>query len=216
MDEFKERLIKGKERIAESGKAKRSSGRRLGAPTGSRLPPGQHEVKHWPVLDLGAQPDVSLHKWTLTIDGFVEKPTVLAWQDFLSLPQVEMVRDFHCVTTWSRFENHWKGVEFKSICNLVEPKPNAKFLFFTAYDGYTTNLSLDAALDDLLLVHEWEGKPLTLEHGSPVRGVLSKIYAWKGVKWIKQITFLDQDKLGFWEVRGYSNTADPFKEERFS
>jgi DMSO/TMAO reductase YedYZ molybdopterin-dependent catalytic subunit len=212
MDEFNERLIKGKERIAEAGKAKSKSG----APSTNRLPPGQHEVKNWPVLDLGVQPDVPVHKWSLTIDGLVEQPTVLTWQDFIALPQVERVSDFHCVTTWSRFDNHWKGVAFKTISDLVKPKPEAKFLFFTSHDGYTTNLSLAAALDDLLLVHEWEGKPLALEHGGPVRGVVSRIYAWKGAKWIKQITFLDEDKLGFWEVRGYSNTADPFKEERFS
>jgi len=212
MGDYNERLIKGKERIAELGKGKPKSEVSLA----TRLPPGQHEVKNWPVLDLGAQPDIPIQKWALTVDGLVEKPTVLTWQDFVALPQVERVSDFHCVTTWSRFDNHRKGVEFKTICDLVRPKPGAKFVFFTAYEGYTTNLSLEAALDDLLLVHEWDGKPLTREHGGPVRGVVSKIYAWKGAKWIKQITFLDQDKLGFWEVRGYSNTADPFKEERFS
>lgn len=212
MADYNERLIRGKERIAEAGKATAKSS----APKVGRLPPGQHEVKHWPVLDLGVQPDIPVHKWSLTIDGLVEKPTVLTWQNFIRLPQVERVSDFHCVTTWSRFDNHWKGVEFRAVCNLVKPKPEARFLFFTSYDGYTTNLSLEASLDDLLLVHEWEGKPLTLEHGGPVRGVVSKIYAWKGAKWIKQITFLDRDKLGFWEARGYSNTADPFKEERFS
>jgi DMSO/TMAO reductase YedYZ molybdopterin-dependent catalytic subunit len=212
MSDFNERLIKGKERIAEAG---RDKPRTVAAP-GIRLPPGQHEVKNWPVLDLGAQPDIPLHKWSLTVDGLVEQPTVLAWQDFIALPQVERITDFHCVTTWSRFDNRWRGVEFKAICDLVKPKTEARFVFFTAYEGYTTNLSLEAALDDLLLVHEWDGKPLSREHGGPVRGVVSKIYAWKGAKWLKEIKFLAEDKLGFWEQRGYSNTADPWKEERFA
>jgi len=212
MSEFNKRLIQGKERLAEAGKNKP----RPATPSADRLPPGQHEVKNWPVLDLGAQPDIPLHKWSLTIDGLIEQPTILMWQDFLALPQVERVSDFHCVTTWSRFGNRWKGVEFKAICDLVKPKPEAKFVFFTAYEGYTTNLPLEIALDDLLLVHEWESKPLPREHGGPVRGVVSKVYAWKGAKWIKQIEFLEKDKLGFWEVRGYSNTADPWTNDRFS
>lgn len=212
MSEFNERLIKGKERIAAAGRDKP----KLAEPITGLLPPGQHEVKHWPVLDLGAQPDIPPHKWSLTVDGLVENPVVLSWQDFLALPQVEKVTDFHCVTTWSRFHNHWKGVEFQALCDVVKPKPGSKFVFFTAYEGYTTNLSLEAALDDLLLVHEWEGQPLSREHGGPVRGVVSKIYAWKGAKWLKQITFLAEDRLGFWEQRGYSNTADPWTNDRFS
>src|SRR6267378_1080090 len=120
MDEVNEKLIKGKERIADVGRSKRGSD--IPVATGSRLPPGQHEVKNWPVLDLGVQPDIPLDKWSLNIEGLVEKPTRLNWQEFMALPQVEKVTDFHCVTTWSRFDNHWKGVEFKTICELVRPK----------------------------------------------------------------------------------------------
>lgn len=212
MDEINEKLIKGKERIAGLGKGKS----RIIPPTRGRLPPGQHEVKDWPVLDLGVHPEITRDNWTLTITGLVDKPVVLKWLDYIALPAVDKVTDFHCVTTWSRFDNHWKGVEFKTLCDLVKPKSAARYVAFASYDGYTTNLSLASALDDLLLVHEWEGQLLSREHGGPVRGVVSKIYAWKGAKWIKDIVFTDQDQLGFWEVRGYSNTADPWKEERFA
>ena len=126
------------------------------------------------------------------------------------------MRDFHCVTTWSRFDNHWQGVEFKTLCAIVRPQADARFILCGSADGYTTNLPLDLALDDLLLVHTWEGQPLTREHGGPVRGVVSKVYAWKGAKWLNEIVFLPADHPGFWEVRGYSNTADPWKEERYS
>jgi DMSO/TMAO reductase YedYZ molybdopterin-dependent catalytic subunit len=211
MSEFNERLIQGKERIAEAGKNRPKAI----APAGNRLPPGQHQVRHWPVLDLGVQPDVPPGKWTLTLDGLVEKPVTLTWQDFLALPQIERVLDFHCVTTWSRFDLRLKGVEFKTVCALVKPKPGAKFVLFSSYDGYTTNLSLATAFDDLLLAHEWDGKPLPLEHGGPVRGVVSKVYAWKGAKWLKQLTFLAEDQPGFWEQRGYSNTADPWTNDRY-
>ena len=212
MDEINEKLIKGKQRIAEIGRNKP----KIISPTRDRLPPGQHEVKNWPVLDLGVQPDIPPEKWSLRIDGLVEKPTLLTWQDFIALPQMDRVADFHCVTTWSRFDNHWKGVSFRAICDLVMPKPAAKFVLFTSYDDYSTNLPLEIAIDDALIVHEWEGKPLAREHGGPVRVVVSKVYAWKGAKWVKDIIFLPRDNPGFWEVRGYSNTADPWKEERFS
>ena len=211
MDELNEKLIKGKERIAELGRAKPKH-----VATGNRLPPGQHEVKNWPVLDLGLQPDIPKEKWSLNIEGLVEKPVLLTWPDLLALPQVEKINDFHCVTTWSRFDNHWKGVEFKTICDLVKPKSDATHVLFTGYDGYTTNLPLDFCLDDALIIHEWEGQPLEREHGGPVRVTVSKVYAWKGAKWVKDIIFLPADHPGFWEVRGYSNAADPWKEERFS
>jgi len=209
--DFNEKLIQGKERLAKTGR----SG--VPAATGKdRLPPGQHEVKNWPVLDLGIQPDIPREQWSLTIDGLVGNPRSFTWNDFMALPQAELVRDFHCVTTWSRYDNHWVGVEFKTICDIVKPAPDATHIVCASADGYTTNLPLAVALDDLLLVHSWEGQPLTREHGGPVRGVVSKIYAWKGAKWINAITFLPVDQPGFWEVCGYSNTADPWKEERYS
>src|SRR5713101_8863700 len=139
MDEVNERLIKGKERIAKAGRNKP----RVVPPTRNRLPPGQHEVKDWPVLDLGIQPDIPLDKWSLNIEGLVENPKLLSWTNFMVLPQVERTADFHCVTTWSRFDNHWQGVEFKAICDLVKPKTEATHVLFTGYDGYTTNLPLD-------------------------------------------------------------------------
>jgi DMSO/TMAO reductase YedYZ molybdopterin-dependent catalytic subunit len=212
MDELNEKLIQGKERLARLH-PRRSA---VSGATGSRLPPGQHEVKNWPVLDLGIQPDIPKDQWSLKIEGLVEKPVLLTWPDFLALPQIERVTDFHCVTTWSRFDNRWKGVEFKTICELVQPKPEATHVLFTGFDGYTTNLPLDVCLDDALIVHEWEGRPLEREHGGPARVVVSKVYAWKGAKWVKDIVFLPADHPGFWEVRGYSNTADPWKEERFA
>src|SRR5437899_4694756 len=135
MDELNQKLIKGKEHIAELGRTEPKA-----VATGNRLPPGQHEVKNWPVLDLGIQPDIPKEKWSLNIEGLVEKPVLLTWTDFLALPQVEKVNDFHCVTTWSRFDNHWKGVEFKTICDLVKPKPEVTHVLFAGSDGYTTNL----------------------------------------------------------------------------
>jgi DMSO/TMAO reductase YedYZ molybdopterin-dependent catalytic subunit len=182
-----------------------------------RLPPGQREVHNFPVLDLGVRPSVPLTDWRLKIHGHVENPVVLDWQQFLALPQFKDTSDFHCVTTWSQFDMEWEGVAFFTIGELVKPKPEATHVFFKSYDGYSTNNPLVACLDDdVLIAHKWNGKPISAEHGGPARVIIPKRYAWKGAKFIREITFLDRDILGFWEVRGYSNTADPRTEDRFA
>jgi DMSO/TMAO reductase YedYZ molybdopterin-dependent catalytic subunit len=168
-------------------------------------------------LDLGIQPDIPLKEWTLEVRGEVKNPFTLNWKEFLALPQIKDISDFHCVTTWSRMDNHWEGVQFKTIADKAQLKPSAKFVFITGYDGYSTNLTLEECLDpDVLLVHMWEGKPLPREHGGPMRMITPRKYAWKGSKWVKEIIFLSEEKMGFWELRGYSNTAEPWQEDRYS
>ena len=189
-----------------------------------KLPVGQHEVKNWPVLDLGEQPHISRATWKLEVGGLVESPFTLTWDRFMALPQVDEVSDFHCVTTWSRYDNHWRGVRFKTIAELAIPKEEARHVLCTGYDfmpgtsiPYTTNLPLARAIeDDVLLVHTWEGEPLPQEHGGPCRMITPKLYAWKGAKWIRKIEFLAKDQKGFWEERGYSNTAEPWFNDRYS
>lgn len=213
--DFKERIITTKEAWA---KAKRGmTGESEVVPRHDRLPPGQHLRTGWPVLDLGIQPEIALADWRLTITGFVTEPIVWTWDDFLAQPQLTSVSDFHCVTTWSTFDNEWEGVSFKRLIEVVRPLSLARFVLFTAYDGYTTNLPLEACDDDdVLLAYKWNGEPLTKEHGGPVRMIVPKRYAWKGAKWAREITFCDQDQKGFWEVRGYSNSALPWENDRYS
>ncbi len=189
-----------------------------------KLPIGQREVKNWPVLDLGDVPDVRLDRWSLEVGGLVENAVALTWPAFLELPQVDEVSDFHCVTTWSRFDNQWQGVRFRTLAELVVPHDRARFVVCTGYDvapgtdvPYTTNLPLARAIeDDVLLVHRWQGQPLPREHGGPVRMITPKLYAWKGAKWIRRIEFVADDRPGFWEVRGYSNSAEPWLNDRYS
>jgi DMSO/TMAO reductase YedYZ molybdopterin-dependent catalytic subunit len=189
-----------------------------------RLPVGQHEVRNWPVLDLGDVPEVATGEWQLEIAGLVHNPVTLSWKDFLALPQVDDVSDFHCVTTWSRFNNHWKGVRFRTLAELVVPTEEAHWVLCTGYDHmpgtsipYTTNVPRARAVEeDVLLVHTWEGQPLPREHGGPVRMITPKLYAWKGAKWIRKIEFFPKNVRGFWEVRGYSDSAEPWANDRYS
>ncbi len=188
------------------------------------VPTGQRPVTNWPVLDLGDVPEISLADWRLEVGGLVENPITFTWDDFMALPQVEDTSDFHCVTTWSRLDNHWKGVRFNTIAEHVVPRENAMWVLCTGYDrdagsgeNYTTNLPLARAVeDDVMLVHTWEGKPLPREHGGPCRMITPKLYAWKGAKWIHKIDFLAQNRRGFWERRGYSDTAEPWFDDRYS
>lgn len=181
------------------------------------VPVGQTVTTKWPVLDLGIQPDISLQDWQLIIDGEVENPVTLTWDDFMAMPQTQDISDFHCVTTWSKLNMNWKGVRMTDLAALVQPNETATHILCHGYDDYTTNVSLEEALKpDVLLVHTAEGEPLPAEHGGPVRMITPQLYAWKGSKWICRIEFLSKNTLGFWEKRGYSNTAYPWRNDRYS
>jgi DMSO/TMAO reductase YedYZ molybdopterin-dependent catalytic subunit len=182
-----------------------------------QLPVGQIKTTKWPVLDLGFKPDISHQQWKLTINGEVEAPVELSWNDFMNLPQTADVSDFHCVTTWSRMDVPWVGVRLADLAALVMPKSTATHILCYAYDKYTTNISIEEALkEDVLLVHSADNKPLERDHGGPVRMITPQLYAWKGAKWINRIEFLNKNKLRFWELRGYSNTAYPWRNDRYS
>ena len=182
-----------------------------------RLPPGQHLTSGFPVLDLGIRPDIALQHWRLEVSGLVEYPATFTWQEFNALPQFEDVSDFHCVTTWSKFDCRWTGVAFFTLAEIVKPKPEVKHVLFTSYDGYSTNVRLaDCLDDDVLIATGFDGQSVPREHGGPARVIIPKLYAWKGAKFVKSIEFAAEDQPGFWEVRGYSNTADPWREERFA
>jgi len=186
-------------------------------PETDRLPPGQHLVKNWPVLDLGQQPSISTAQWKLEVHGFVNNPVTLDWAAFRALPQSDMLSDIHCVTTWSRYDNNWKGVSTRDFLDLVDPKEEAHSVMLTSYDGYTTNLLLsDFSSPDAIIVTDWEGAPLTEEHGGPVRLVVPHLYFWKSAKWLKRIDFNGMDHAGFWEKNGYHMRGDPWAEERYS
>lgn len=182
-----------------------------------RIPAGQTEVKNFPTLDLGIRPDVTIENWRLQIYGLVGKELTIDWAQFQAMNQITDVSDFHCVTRWSQLDMNWQGVLARDLIAMTEPLPTAKYVTLHGYDGYTTNLPLDALLDDdVIIAHSVLGAPLTQAHGGPARIVVPKRYAWKGAKWLKAIELHAFDRPGFWEVRGYHNDADPWKEERFS
>jgi len=181
------------------------------------LPPGQYRVDELPVLHLGFVPVFNQASWRFEAYGLVEKALELSWGDFLSLPRHTSISDFHCVEGWSRLDNKWEGVSFRTIVEIVKPKAEARFCTIECEGDYTTSLPMEDLIDeDVLFAYRLDGKELSPEHGGPLRLVVPKKYAYKSAKWVRRIKFTKEQELGYWEKRGYSNTADPWKEERYS
>jgi DMSO/TMAO reductase YedYZ molybdopterin-dependent catalytic subunit len=183
----------------------------------ARLPPGQYLTEKWPVLHAGTVPDTDLATWSLTVDGEVERPLTLTWEQLVELPSREITVDIHCVTRWSRFDTTFKGVHWSELAKLVSPKPGARFAVAQADQGFTANIPLAALEEETsLIVYEADGEPLTKEHGWPVRLVVPSRYFWKSAKWLRGILVQEHDEPGFWERYGYHNDADYWREERYS
>jgi DMSO/TMAO reductase YedYZ molybdopterin-dependent catalytic subunit len=182
----------------------------------ARLPPGQYLTEKWPVLHAGSVPSTDLATWDFRVFGEVEKETILTWDELTALPASENVQDIHCVTRWSRFDTAFKGVHWRELAPLVDPKPTAGFVIAHAEQGYTANIPLSfLEHENALVAYEADGEPLTLEHGWPLRLVIPGKYFWKSAKWLRGLELSSVDRPGFWERYGYHNEADPWKEERY-
>lgn len=182
-----------------------------------RLPPGQSATLKWPVLHEGGVPAFDPKTWDFRVNGLVDAPLRLTWQPFVALPMKEVVADMHCVTRWSRFDVRWEGVPFVELMKLIRAKPQAKYVMVLAENAYTSNVPLaDLMRPTTLFALKHNGEPLPKEHGYPVRLVVPHLYAWKSVKWVRSLEFMEQDAPGFWEQNGYHIYGDPFQEQRFS
>jgi len=180
-----------------------------------RLPPGQKEIKKSLLRHIGSIPKFDPKTWNLAIYGEVKKPLSLSWNDILRLPSIASTSDFHCVEGWSVLNNKWEGIPLRTIIEMAQPKDNAKYVTFECDDGYTTSLPITDLLDEeVLLAYKLQSKYLKPERGGPLRLIVPHKYAYKSAMWVRKIKFTSTQELGFWESRGYSNTADPWKEDR--
>jgi DMSO/TMAO reductase YedYZ molybdopterin-dependent catalytic subunit len=183
---------------------------------GPSLPPGQFPAKRWTVLHQGEVPSFDPETWDFKVWGLVEEPLDLRWSAFQELPTTESAGDLHCVTRWSKLGNRWRGVTTLDLAALVRPLPAALFVVLHGEAGYTANLPLAAFLaPGVILATHHDGLPLSPEHGAPLRAVVPERYAWKSVKWLRGVEFVAEDRPGFWEGFGFSNSADVWREERF-
>lgn len=188
-------------------------------PREQRLPPGQRLQTQWPVLHYGPVPRFKPERWDLQVYGATADGGKQSWDyaEFDALPRAEVVADMHCVTKFSVFDNQWSGVLARTLLELVPPAPTATHAMVWAEYGYSANLRIeDLRAETSILATHRGGEQLTPEHGFPLRLVVPHLYAWKGPKWVRAIEYLAVDKRGFWEERGYHNTGDPWREQRYS
>ena len=181
-----------------------------------RIPPGQHAVKT--LSDMGGVPGIGrVPEWRLDITGAVKNPLTLTFADLMKLPQVSQTCDVHCVTSWTLLDSQWQGVSLQTIMDLAKVRKNAGFVVFEAPAGYSSNIPIsDVRKGDVLLAHGFSGQPLARAHGAPLRSLVPDRYFYKSVKWVQRIKFTIEDEPGYYETHGYSNSADPWKEERYS
>jgi DMSO/TMAO reductase YedYZ molybdopterin-dependent catalytic subunit len=192
----------------------------------SRLPPGQLLTNRFPVLHYGPIPQFNPAVWDFRAWGEVEEQMILTWDQIMELPRVSVCMDLHCVTTWSKLDTQWEGIRVSTLVELglLKIKPTARYVLQHAAHGFTANLPIEIVMaDNFLLATHYDGKPLTPEHGAPLRGLigvipgrndLKDVYLWKGAKWLRGLEFLVNDQPGFWERAGYHNEGDIWKEQR--
>lgn len=185
------------------------------ADSAHKLPPGQYETRGFPVLSAGPTPRIPLDRWQFTIATEQGKSYSWSWPQLLSLPQEDVRVDIHCVTKWSKFDTVWRGVAVDTLLRNVDT--SADFVTAHSYGGYTTNLPLADLRDGRAwIVHQYDGRPLTPEHGGPARLLVPHLYFWKSAKWVSGLTLSTDDRPGFWEALGYNNYGDPWREQRYT
>ncbi len=189
----------------------------------NKLPPGQNPIKHllrWGIDHPGIAshiPRIELDAYNLTVDGDVQCPAKLNWKDIVALRKTESISDFHCVEGWSVLDCRWQGVLFEDIIELTKPRATASFVTFECEDGYATSLSIEELIENqALLVYELDGKPLEQGTGFPLRLVVPNKYGYKSALWVTRIRFTSVKEMGFWEQRGYSDSADVWTNDRFA
>ena len=180
----------------------------------SRVPPGQYVTKDFPVLSAGVTPRTPLSSWDFTIRGAVDEPVSWSWEKFHEFPRDTFTVDIHCVTKWSKLDTVWSGVSLDTLLDAVSTQ--APYVLAFCDGGYTTNLPLkDLRGGQAWVVDEYDGKPLEPEHGGPARLLVPHLYFWKSAKWVRGLDLRTFDEPGFWEMYGYHNYGDPWREQRY-
>lgn len=204
--------------MAITAKILAARGRKQAAAQGidpSRVPPGQYLTERFPVLTYGPNPAFDRSGWTFRVFGEVDNPCSITWDELMTLEQVTLTCDIHCVTRWSKLDTTWTGVRARDVLGLAQVRPSGTHVLTHCDGGYTSNLPLAAMLDDeVLLAHTYDGRPLEPDHGAPLRLLVPSRYFWKSAKFLRALEVMPEDRQGFWELNGYHNDADPWTEQR--
>lgn len=201
----------------KASRLRKSRSPKVDPASGNRLPPGQVLTERFPILHEGAVPEYDTGDWSLRLFGTLDRPIELRYADLQALPQRVLRCDIHCVTRWSKFDTEWGGVHLQDLLQAFDIQPTSSYVMAHADPDYQTNLLLaDLLHPQSLLATHYAGKPLTAQHGWPLRVVIAGRYFWKSAKWLRGLEFVAQEQPGFWEQNGFHLHADPFAEQRFS
>ena len=185
--------------------------------TENRLPPGQYLTEDFPVLSAGPTQHIRLEDWTFTLKIGPRPVATWTWAEFNALPKTKMTRDIHCVTKWSKFNTPWQGVLVDDVLAAADIAPPTGYTLAHSYDGYSTNVpAADLTTGKAMVALQYEGQPISADHGGPARLLVPHLYFWKSAKWINGLQFTERDEAGFWELRGYHMYGDPWREQRFT
>ena len=176
-------------------------GRRRAPAQAERVPPGQYVTLDFPILSAGPTPHTPLEEWSFALQHGRQRLAEWNWAQFTALPQTTVTADIHCVTKWSKLDTVWEGVSFDTLLHAagLERAPTAYVMAYSD-GGYTTNVPVaDLADGKAMVAMKFNGEALAAGHGGPVRLVVPHLYFWKSAKWVRGLTFIEQDKPGFWE-----------------
>jgi DMSO/TMAO reductase YedYZ molybdopterin-dependent catalytic subunit len=193
-------------------------GRRAPVERAGRVPPGQYEERGFPVLSAGPTPHVQLSIWEFMVRGVDGAAAKWNWNEFQALPHETITKDIHCVTKWSKLDTTWEGISIDTVIEEAAKHgvATAPFIVAHSYGGYTTNMPLEDVIGGKAWVaFAYDGKPLDPEHGGPARLLVPHLYFWKSAKWVRGIQFTAHNEPGFWEVNGYHDRGDPWREQRY-
>jgi DMSO/TMAO reductase YedYZ molybdopterin-dependent catalytic subunit len=193
-------------------------GRRRSPAQAERVPPGQYVTPDFPILSAGPTPHTPLEQWSFALQHGMQRLAEWSWPQFQALTQTRVTVDIHCVTKWSKLDTRWVGVTLDTLL-AAAGLDSAPTSYVMAYSdgGYTTNLPVADLLNgQALVVTKFDDAPLAPGHGGPARLLVPHLYFWKSAKWVRGLSFIAEDKPGFWEGLGYHMYGDPWKEQRYA
>jgi DMSO/TMAO reductase YedYZ molybdopterin-dependent catalytic subunit len=177
-------------------------------PTGfTSLLPGGGGWRYYTVT--GGFPSRRRSEWSLRVDGLVDQPFTIGYDELVAMTPTSLTRDFQCVTGWRVDDVEWRGVRLADLLDRAGVRAEGRAVRFTCFDGvYTESLTLDQARRrDVIVAYELEGEPIGSDHGGPVRLYVAPMYGYKSAKWLDGIEVTAKVVPGYWEERGYDVDA---------